>query len=130
MRTADELAKDHLRFLPTDLEKWSSLISDDMVWEFPFAADGQPNRFVGRRDVTNLASAFLAAVRELKFSTPTVHRLADEDAVFAEFSGESTVISNGRRYKQDYAFFLRAENGKISLIREYINPLKSKQAFS
>jgi ketosteroid isomerase-like protein len=127
---ATKLTEDHLRYLPIDLERWSNLIADDMIWEFPFAADQQSRRFEGRDAITKLVSGYLASVRDLKFTQPRIHRLALEDAVFAEFSGECTVIANGRPYSNDYAFYLRAANGRIALIREYINPLNSMKAFS
>jgi uncharacterized protein len=130
MMNATRLAEDHLRYLPMDLERWGGLIADDMVWEFPFAADGQPNRYSGRDAITKLVAGFLSSVRDLRFTAPRIHRIAEEDAVFAEFSGESTVISNGRKYSNDYAFYLRAFDGRIALIREYLNPLKSMKAFS
>ena len=127
---ATKLAEDHLRYLPIDLERWSNLIADDMIWEFPFAADQQSRRYEGRDAITKLVSGYLSSVRDLKFTQPRIHRLALEDAVFAEFSGECTVIANGRLYSNDYAFYLRAANGRIVLIREYINPLNTTRAFS
>ena len=87
-------------------------------------------RYVGRDAATKRVSGFLSSVRDLRFTPPRLHRLAEEDAVFAEFSGECTVISNGRLYSNDYAFYLRAANGRIALIREYINPLNSMKTFS
>jgi hypothetical protein len=67
---------------------------------FPYAADGQGERCSGREEITELVAGFLASVRDLRCTPPRLHRIADEDAVVAEFSGESTVISNGRRYSR------------------------------
>ena len=130
MRTAAELAVDHLHYLPQDPDRWATLIAEDMTWEFPFAPEGQTNRYVGRAAVTKLVADFVAVVKDLRFSAPLLHPIANEDAVFAEFSGVSTVIANGRKYEQDYAFYMRANAGRVSRIREYINPLKSLKAFS
>ncbi len=80
--------------------------------------------------MTNLVAGFLEVVKDLNFSTPNLHALADEDAAFAEFSGGSTVIASGRKYAQDYAFYLRARDGKIVFVREYMSSLKSMKAFS
>ena len=128
--SATRLAQEHLHFLQTDVAKWSTLICDDMTWEFPFAAADQPKRYRGREQVIVLVNGFLASVKDLRFTDLKTHRLADEDAVFAEFSGESIVIANGRKYTNDYAFYLRAVDGRISLIREYIDPIRSMKAFS
>ena len=66
---------------------------------------------VGRGAITQLISGFLASVRHLRFTSPRIHRRAEEDAAFAEFSGESTVVSDGRRYVNDYAFYLPPAEG-------------------
>ena len=128
--SATQLAQEHLHYLQTEVSKWGTLICDDMTWEFPFAAADQPKRYRGRQQVIALVNGFLASVKDLRFTDFKTHRLADEDAVFAEFSGESIVIANGRKYTNDYAFYLRAVDGRISLIREYIDPIRSMKAFA
>jgi ketosteroid isomerase-like protein len=52
-----------------------------------------------------------------------------EDAVFAEFSADATVIDTGRRYRQDYILYLRADAGKIVLLREYFDAPRIVAAF-
>ena len=130
VRTATQLAQDHLKFLATDFAEWGKLLADDMAWEFPFSPEGQANRYTGREAISKLVSGFLGSVRDLHFSPPRIHRIADDDAVFAEFSGECIVVATGKTYRNDYAFYLQGVDGKIVLIREYINPLNSMKAFS
>jgi ketosteroid isomerase-like protein len=46
----------------------------------------------------------------------------DDDAVVAEFTGSGVAIGTGRPYAQTYLVYLRAQSGKIVLLREYFDP--------
>jgi uncharacterized membrane protein YphA (DoxX/SURF4 family) len=52
-----------------------------------------------------------------------------DDAIFAEFHADATVIATGRPYHQDYVFYLRARGGKTVLIREYFDAVRLVAAF-
>lgn len=41
----------------------------------------------------------------------------------------ATVVHTGRAYAQEYIAYLRAENGKIVVYREYFDPTRIAAAF-
>jgi ketosteroid isomerase-like protein len=72
---------------------------------------------------------FTSQVEGLRFGEPTIYRVEGDDAIFAEFNADATVIATGRPYHQDYVFYLRARGGKVVLIREYFDAVRLVAAF-
>lgn len=131
MMRAPELLEAHLREMRTDFTAWRALYAADAVMEFPYGAyAGVSSPLNGIDAISKSVRGFLDAVRDFEIQISKVFRVEDEDAVIAEFTGTATVISTGRSYNQNYILYLRADRGKIAVVREYFDAPRVVAAFS
>jgi hypothetical protein len=129
MMTAANLLLQHLQTFVHDNARWQTLIADNLLWELPYAPSlGHPERLMGRQEVVNHATWFLASVENFRFLDVDVHSFIDSQAAVAEFRGEGLIKSTARLYVQNYVLFLRAENEKIAVLREYFDPVRAATA--
>ena len=129
MTIASDLLQRHVQTLVADNVQWQTLITDDLVWELPYAPVlGHPARLSGRQEVVRHMSWFVEAVQDFRFFDLTVHPGADPEMAAAEVKAEALIKSTGRRYRQDYVLFLRARGGKIGFVREYFDPVRAAWA--
>jgi ketosteroid isomerase-like protein len=130
MMTATELVQAQLRYMTTDPVALRTLFAKNAVWELLYGASaGIASPLSGIDDIVRAVRDFTSQVEGLRFGDPTIYRVEGDDAVFAEFYADATVIATGRSYHQDYVFYLRARGGKIVLIREYFDAVRLVAAF-
>src|SRR5216683_2263162 len=136
MTIACALLQQHIQTLVDDNAQWQKLIADDVVWELAYAPSlGHPAKLSGREEAVRHATWFVGAVENFRFFDLKVYALADPHGAVAEVKGEGLIKSTGRMYRQDYVIFLRATNGKIAFLREYIStrcaqPRRSTRRYS
>ena len=131
MTIASDLAQRHVQTLVADNAQWQTLIADDLVWELVYAPSiGHPARLSGRAEVVRHVTWFLGAVENFRFFDLRVYPFADPDAAAAEVRAEALIKPTGRTYRQEYAFLLRAKDGKIAHLREYFDPVRAAQAMN
>jgi ketosteroid isomerase-like protein len=131
MTIASDLLHRHIQTLVEDNAQWQTLITDDFVWELPYApAIGHPARLSGREEVVGHVTWFLGAVENFRFFDLRVYALADPQAAVAEVKAEALIKPTGRIYRQEYVLFLRAEGGKIASLREYFDPARAARALA
>jgi ketosteroid isomerase-like protein len=127
---ATELLHAHLHDMTVDFAAWCALYADDAVMEYPYGAyAGVASPLQGIAAISRSVKGFLDDVRDLCIDVPTVCQVHGEDAVFAEFAASATVVSTGRAYKQNYIVYLRAEAGRIAVLREYFDAPRVVAAF-
>jgi ketosteroid isomerase-like protein len=101
-----------------DVAGWMSIYTDDAVHEFPFAADGRPDRLEGK-----------AAIAEYMKQLPgRVHIEAFEDVHVREAGRELIVeaVGKGKRpdgtlFHMQYVWIITHDNGRVSRFRDYMN---------
>jgi uncharacterized protein len=131
MTIASDLLQRHFQTLVDDNAQWQTLITDDIVWELPFApALGHPARLTGRKEVVRHVTWFLGAVENFRFFDLKVYSFADPEGAVAEVKAEGLIKLTGRIYHQDYVLFLRATGGKIVFLREYFDPTRAAKALA
>ena len=131
MKIAAELLQSHFHDMKADFGAWCSLYAEDAVMEYPYGAyAGVTSPLNGIADIAKNVKGLPDDVRDLQVNVSKVYQVQDEDAVFAEFTADATVISTGRKYHQDYILYLRAEGSKIVLLREYFDAPRVVAAFS
>jgi ketosteroid isomerase-like protein len=131
MTIASDLLRRHIQTLVDDNMQWQTLITDDLVWELPYApALGHPARLSGRQEVVRHMTWFVEAVQDFRFFDLIVHPGANPEAAAAEVKAEALIKSTGRLYRQDYVLFLRARDGKIAYVREYFDPVRAAWALN
>ena len=130
MKSALQLMEDHLRYLPTDFEKWRALFANDAVMQFIYgpSADVQEMEY-GIDNIAAHVGGFLKSVKQFRVRNAAIYPVADRDEAIAEFEGEAVVIVTQRKYEQKYLVILRAQAGKIVFFREYFDPLRVRRAF-
>jgi ketosteroid isomerase-like protein len=130
VKTAEELLDAHFHEMQADFASWCALYADDAVMEYPYGAyAGVASPLTGIAAIAKSVKGFLDGVRDFRVSVSKVSRVQGEDAVFAEFTADATVISTGRQYHQNYILYLRAEAGKIVVLREYFDAPRVVAAF-
>lgn len=111
------------RLLSPDADTLLDMMSEDIVFEFPFPMPKGIKRIEGKRAL----EAYLPKVgAALDIETLTLERvLISEDGATAvvEFSCKGSSRTNDARYDQDYVSILDLSDGKIRRYRDYWNPL-------
>jgi len=130
MMNAPDLLNAHFHEMQADFAAWCTLYAEDAVMEYPYgsyAGVGSPLK--GIAAIAKSVKSFLDDVRDFQVEVSKVYRVEGEDAVLAEFTARATVISTGRPYNQNYILYLRAEGGKIAVLREYFDAPRVVAAF-
>ena len=124
MRQARELLEAYLRSVTGGPEPLTSLLADDCVIEFPYAAAmGLPHRVEG---LPAIQSHFASVGKVLTgFSLANLDLIAGADPhqAFGTFEAHATVAATGEPYRQLYAARLWSAQGKVTRYSEYWNPL-------
>ncbi|MHC8405817.1 nuclear transport factor 2 family protein [Pseudomonas sp. TMB3-21] len=127
--TAEQLLRLHFETFVDDSERWKTMITDDLVWELPFApALGHPARLEGRDQVLGHVGWFINAVENFRFFDLRIHPGASPLEASAEVKAVGLIKPTGRIYEQEYVLFVRVENGKLAFIREYFDPVRAALA--
>jgi hypothetical protein len=120
----------HLELIRTDLERWLELFTDDAVVEFPYAAGLElPQRLEGREAIRRYFADTPKHFQGLVFTNVQRYRTTDPDVALAEAHGSATIAVTGSGYEQDYVMLVKTRDGRISLYREYWNPIPGLRAF-
>ena len=130
MMNASDLLNAHFHEMHADFAAWCALYAEDAVMEYPYGAyAGVSSPLKGIAAIVKSVKSFLDDVRDFQVEVSKVYRVQGEDAVLAEFTARATVISTGRPYNQNYILYLRAEGGKIAVLREYFDAPRVVAAF-
>ncbi len=116
-----------------DLEHFEALWQPDAVQEIPFVPEGfgkfVTSRFEGREEIMAHYRAAFANRRDHVFVIDDIHRTDDPDCIIVEAHARSLVGETGRVYENSYVCLFRLREGKLALLREYVNPLPCMKAF-
>ena len=130
MKNALDLLNAHFHEMQADFIAWRALYAEDAVMEYPYGAyAGVSSPLKGIAAIAKSVKRFLDDVRDFRVEVSKVYRVEGQDAVLAEFTATATVISTGRPYNQNYILYLRAEGGKIAVLREYFDAPRVVAAF-
>ena len=128
MKNANQLFIEFLSLVnrPEDVAK---LFAEDGALGIPYLADlGMPPRYVGRGEIAGLYKQLLVLVPTWKFRDVTTH-IETEDKLFAEYWVDEPTAGTNRRFRQHFFGYLKAENGKIKLLREALNQVTTARSF-
>jgi ketosteroid isomerase-like protein len=132
MSTAHELLTeffDCLRSLSTSVDRCANLFAEDGVFEFPYMPTiGIPARFQGHEAIRGVLELIRSHFPSFTLSNIGIHELKDGSGLFVEYHSESFIDGTDKVYAQDYVSHLVVENGKIKLLREYLNIISSARA--
>lgn len=122
MRTSAELAGIHVRNIGKPIgEQNLGIYSPSLTVSFPFAPEGHTRSLLGVESI----SKFLAAIGE--FTTGHVVEglaiLTDNARFTVTYAERSIFKSTGLNYRSEIVWTGMAEDGLISSLAEYYNPL-------
>jgi uncharacterized protein len=117
-----------------DATALAEVFADDAVYEIPFSENGstepgQFRRYEGSAEVVKFWMATTAnGPKNLGAEHVELFITADGSTVFIEQQG-NLVLSDGRPYRNKYVFRFSMNDGRISHVREYYNPVIAAYAF-
>lgn len=123
------LEKQMSALLKGDIDGWLSVWHADGVFEFPFAPDGYNKQLRGIVAISEYMAGFPEKIKISKFNFHEIFERANETEAAIEFSCEGSVVATGMPYQQHYFSLIKTKQGKISLYRDFWNPLIAVQAF-
>ena len=117
-----------------DVQGMADVLTENIVFEMPFALPGLPDRVEGKGTVVEFFEQFLGKEHGM-FTGWDIHNIriypsGDPDLFFAELDGQGVVAQSGYRYRQKYISLFRVSDGRISHWREYLNPLPLQEAIA
>ena len=111
-----------------DLDGWLALCTDDVVVEFPFAPPGRPQKVVGKEAVGQYLTAYPGQIEFDEVTHLEVHQTVDPETAVIEMTATGRVKSTGAPYEMSYVVVLKTVDGRMSLYRDYWNPLVALEA--
>ena len=132
MPTARELLVEFfecLRNLNTSIDRCVALFAEDGVFEFPYMPTiGINARFQGHEAIRGVLELIRSHFPSFTLSNIEIYDLKDGSGLFVEYHSEGFVDGTDKVYAQDYVSHLVVENGRIKLLREYLNIISSARA--
>jgi uncharacterized protein len=97
------------------------MFTDDVVFEFPYAPDGLPERLDGSAALAAHLERLGPLITFGRMELGTVHDAGD--TVIFEFSCDGQGVTTGAPYNQHYISVVTLRDGRIAEYRDYWNPL-------
>lgn len=108
--------------------EWIALWAEDGVLEFPFAPPGRKSAYVGKADILAYMKPLGGRIAAQGMDYFRVHPMLDPTTICFEMSVKGAIAETGAPYNQKYVSIIETKDGKITLYREYWNPLVSMDA--
>lgn len=113
-------------------DDWIDLWAEDGVLEFPFAPAGRRGRYVGKADILAYmqatSSRMTGGIQTEGMGYFQVRPMLDPSSCCLEMSVKGRILATGEPYEQKYVSIIETRDGKLTLYREYWNPLVSIDA--
>ena len=107
-----------------DTDGWMKLYAPDAVHEFPFAPEGSVPRLEGREAIRDYMRQLPGFIRFGSLSDVLVREAGDE--IIVEAIGHHHRVADGAPRDLRYVWFITRQNGEVTRIRDYMNPLQLK----
>lgn len=113
-------------------DDWIDLWADDGVLEFPFAPSGRRGRYAGKPDILaymkSVAVRMASRIKTEGVDYFQIRPMLDPTMSCVEMGVKGRILESGAPYLQKYISIIETKAGKLSLYREYWNPLVSMDA--
>lgn len=115
-----------------DIEAYEAELAEDFTQEIPFVPDGFAESVGPRSEAVAFEKKFWEEVignrpgvksLSARIYDRTFHRTQDPDTLIVEYRSEFVVDNGARRYANRYISLFKLRDDKITLWREYANPL-------
>lgn len=127
-KTAATLLTEYLGTTSThDAKATAAYFAADGYIEAPYIESlGLPTKMIGPETIEEVLSNLLNNAPDFHFTNIRILMESPTEAV-AEYESEGTLL-NGRSYKQKYITHVTADDGKITMHKEYLNTVTFAQA--
>ncbi len=109
-------------------DEWIDLWAEDGVLEFPFAPPGRRGRYVGKSDILAYMKPLAGRMTSMELDYFRVHPMLDPAMSCLEMAVKGKIAATGAPYHQTYISIVETKGGKLTLYREYWNPIVSMDA--
>lgn len=102
------------------------LYADDAVHEWPFPIPGAPRRLSGIEQIRAWREQATGGRRRFvfdRYENVVVHDTTDPEVLIAEYDIHGHVTATNRPFVFSYILVLRVRDGRIVLLRDYLDPL-------
>lgn len=106
-----------------DFDSVGQHLADDAVMVLPFV-DNMPALQGKSAIVDQLRSSIPQMFERMNFAYDQWYDVRDDDALIVEYHSECPQKGSGATYTNSYISVFRFESDKISLYKEYLNPLR------
>jgi ketosteroid isomerase-like protein len=134
-RTAKDAVKSFLKAVAAgNMDALAAAVTEDVVYEMPFSETGstEPGRYrqyVGRAAVVEFWRGMSGSgIRNAGPDDVELSILGDGSRLFIEQRGNMT-MPDGKVYRNRYVFRFDIQDGRVTHVREYLNPIISAYAF-
>jgi ketosteroid isomerase-like protein len=113
-------------------DKALMLLSDEAVLEMPYPLASGENKYGTQRMWGDPLHKYVKGITQRNSSIAfenAVWRVADDGVLILECDGDMVRAKDGARYQNRYIVLFAVTNGKITLWREYFNPVVAARAF-
>jgi ketosteroid isomerase-like protein len=121
-----QVVKDFFDAMGGDKEKLLALVAEDIEWIIP----GEDWPLAGtHRGHAGLTNVIQKASDEIEMTYPTPPEfVAQGERVFVIGVATGTIKATNKTFKDDWVFDITVRNGKVTIIREYIDTQALAQA--
>ncbi|MBV9875870.1 MAG: PhzA/PhzB family protein [Verrucomicrobia bacterium] len=120
---------DCLKTFDASVDRCADLFADNGTFDFPYLSSvGMPTCFEGKAAVREVLNIIRAHFSSFTVSKIEIYELKDGHGLVVEYRTDTTDKGTGRNYVQNYITLLLEENGKIKLLREYLNVISTARA--
>jgi len=107
-----------------DFDAFEACLAPDILFEWPFPVmEGFPLEHRGARWFRGTLEVSWRDFDDYAYRIETIHDLADENRLIAEYTSHSRYRPTGQPYSNRYISVLDFADGQITRWREYVNPM-------
>jgi ketosteroid isomerase-like protein len=105
-----------------NIDGWVEIYAPDAVHEFPFSPEGPYRRLEGRDAIAAYMSQLPGRIRFGSLSDVRVREAGDE--LIIEATGHHQRVADDAPRVLSYVWFITRRDGKVTHVRDYMNPLQ------
>jgi ketosteroid isomerase-like protein len=128
---ADRVREVLRRLGEADFDGTGELLADDFVQEYPYVPMvGAPARIEGVEPFLDFVRPGMTAFEPYRYTIEELFETTDPAVVVAEYTSHSRLLASGAPYSNRYIGVFRfADDGRLALWREYLNPQVIAEVF-
>ncbi len=113
-----------------DIAAFAEQFAEDARYEMPFAEPGTADAIDGRAAIRQAFDQMPANFSSVEIRDLEIFPTTTSGTYFAEFRGVFMIARTGAPYDSTYVMKFELTDGRVKLLREYLNPIKRAQAFA